>query len=96
MYGQEAILLIELDLPSLKIAIDMHLGDMKPLEICINQLEKLDEIQNQAYLNKTGIQKWCKSYYDNKMKYKKIGPTDLVLLYDNRYQNFPRKFNYVG
>jgi transposase InsO family protein len=92
VYGQEAILPIELELPSLRIAINERLGDAESLEARINMLEKLDETRSQAYLNTAAIQKWRKSYYDSKMKEKKIGPTDLVLLYDSRFQKFPGKF----
>ena len=55
-------------------------------------LEKLDETRTQAYLNTAAIQKWRKSYYDSKMTDKKITLSDLVLLYDNRFQKFPGKF----
>ena len=92
VYGQEAILPIELELPSLRIAINERLGLIESLEARINMLEKLDETRSQAYLNTAAIQKWRKSYYDSKMKDKKITPTDFVLLYDNRFQKFPKKF----
>lgn len=92
VYGQEAILPIELELPSLRIAINERLGDVELLEARINILEKLDETWSQAYLNTVAIQKWRKSYYDSKLKDKKISPTDLVLLYDSRFQKFPGKF----
>lgn len=92
VYGQKAILPIELELLSLRNAINEHLGEAESLEAIINVLEKFNEIQGQAYLNSVAIQKWHKSYYDNKMKDKKIGPMDFALLYDDRIWKFPRKF----
>ena len=92
VYGQEAILPIELELLSLRIAINERLGEVELLEARINMLKKLDETRSQAYLNTAAFQKWCKSYYDSKMKDKNIGPTDLVLLYDSKFQKFPGKF----
>lgn len=81
-----------MELPSLRIAIDERLGDVESLEVRVNLLEKLDEIRSQAYLNTVATQKWRISYYDSKMIPKNIGPTDLVLFYDSRFQKFPGKF----
>ena len=61
------------------------------IQFCLSQLEKLDEIWAQALLTMEAIQKWRKSYYDNKLKLKTFKPNDLVLLYDNRFQHFPSK-----
>ena len=92
VYGQEAILPIELELPSLRIALEERLDEPKSLEARIATLEKLDEIRGEAYLNTAAIQKWRKTYYDSKMKTKVIKNGDLVLLYDSRFQKFPGKF----
>ena len=67
VYGQEAILPIELELPLSRIAINERFGEVDSLEARINMLEKLDEISSQAYLNTTAILKWHKSYYDSEM-----------------------------
>ena len=91
MYGQEAILLIELEVPSLCIAIEYKLGDIDSLQFCLSQLEKLDETWAQALLTLEAIQKRRKSYYDSKLKLKIFKPNDLVLLYDSRFQYFPSK-----
>jgi hypothetical protein len=92
VYGQEAILPIELELPSLRIALEERLDDSESLQERIAMLEKLDEMRGQAYLNTAAIQKWRKTYYDSKMKNKIIVDNDLVLLYDSRFQKFPGKF----
>jgi transposase InsO family protein len=92
VYGQEAILPIEMELPTLRIAIDERLGDVESLEHRLAMLEKLDEIRAQAYLNNEAIQKHRKTYYDSKLTPKVLKPDDLVLLYDSRFQKFPGKF----
>jgi hypothetical protein len=92
VYGQEAILPIELELPSLRIALEERLDDSESLNERIAMLEKLDELRGQAYLNTAAIQKWRKTYYDSKLKNKIISENDLVLLYDSRFQKFPGKF----
>ena len=92
VYGQEAILQVELELPSLRIVIDVRLSDEESLQERIAMLERLDEVRTQAYLNMATIQKWRKTYYDSKMKSKTLTVDDLVLLYNNRFQKFPGKF----
>ena len=46
VYGQEAILPVELELPSLYIAIDERLNDEESLREWIAMLERLDEVRN--------------------------------------------------
>src|SRR6202022_2584669 len=46
VYGQEAILPIELELPSLRIAIDERLSDEESFQEPIAMLERLDEVRN--------------------------------------------------
>lgn len=72
VHGQEANLPIELKMLSLQIAIDEHLNDDKSLQERVAMLERLDEVQNQTYLNLAATQKWRKTYYDNKMKFKTL------------------------
>ena len=92
VYGQEAILPIELEVPSLRIALEERLGDEASLRERYDMLEKLDETRAQAHLNMIAIQKHRKTYYDSKLAPKNIQPNDLVLLYDSRFQKFPGKF----
>ena len=92
MYGTEAILPIELEIPSLWIAIRDRLGDTESLEHRLRELEKLDEVRANAFLVMEAIQKRRKSYYDSKLKKKSFRVNDHVLLYDSRYLDFPGKF----
>ena len=91
VYGQEAILPIELEVPNLRIAIEYRLGDINSLQFRLSQLEKLDETRAQALLTMEAIQKRRKSHYDSKLKLKVFKSNDLVLLYDSRFQHFPGK-----
>ena len=88
VYDQEAFLLVELNLPSLRIASD----DVQEI---ITVLECLDGIRNQAYLSIATTQKWRKTYYDSERKPKSLIAISLVFLYDNRFQNLLGKFNYT-
>ena len=70
VYGQEAILPIELEVPNLHIVVEYMLRDIESLQFRLSQLEKLDETRAQALLTMEAIQKRRKSYYDNKLKLK--------------------------
>ena len=91
VYGQEAILPIELEIPSLRVAMDERLGDNDSLQFRLSELEKLDEKRAQALLITEATQKRRKSYYDSKLKPKVFKANDLVLLYDSRFQKTPGK-----
>ena len=92
VYGQEAILPIELEIPSLRIAIDHRMSDLNSLSHRCAMLEKLNETRAEAYLNLVAIQNRRKSFYDSKLSPKTLNTNDLVLLYDSRFQKFPGKF----
>ena len=83
---------IEVELPSLRVAIAERMGDTSSLRERLDGLERLDETRGQAYMNMEAIQKQRKTYYDSKLKPKNIKENDLVLLYDSRFQKFPGKF----
>ena len=91
VYGQEAILPIEFEIPSLWIAIEHRLGDADSLQDSLIKLEALDETHRIAYLNNYAIHVRRKSYYDSKLKEKIFQVSDLVLLYDSRFFKFPGK-----
>ena len=92
VYGQEEIFPIEMELPTLRIAIAERLGDEESLEQRYVMLERLDKTHAEAYLNMLPMQKHQKTYYDSKLESKVLKPNDLVLLYDSRFQKFPGKF----
>jgi hypothetical protein len=55
-------------------------------------LEKLEEMQTQAYLNMLAIQKYCKTYYDSKLEPKVLKENDLILHYDDHFSKKLGKF----
>jgi hypothetical protein len=91
VYGQEAILSIELEVQSLRIALDARLSDYDSLCHRLAQLENLDEMRANALLTKETIQKQRKSYYDSKLKPKSFMPNVWILLYESRFHNFLKK-----
>ena len=90
VYGQEAILPFELELPSLRLALEERLDDSESHKKRIVMLEKFDKIRGQVYLNTDvntdAIQKWLKTYYDSKLKKTNTSKNDLVLHYDIYFQ----------
>ena len=94
VYGQEAILPIELEVESLRISIGDRLGDTESLESRLFNLEKLDEKWKEALLSTEAIQRRRKSYYDSKLKPKTFKTNEWVLLYDSRFMKFPGKFQF--
>ena len=51
VYGEEAILSIEFEIPSLRIAIDNRLGEANSLQTRLTKLEALDKTCRTTYLN---------------------------------------------
>jgi transposase InsO family protein len=90
--GQEAILPIEIELPSLRVALEERLRDEESLTHRYEMLEKLEETRAQAYLNMVVAQKHQKTYYYSKLEPKVLKENDLILLYDSRFSKFPGKF----
>ena len=78
VYGQKAIFPIELEVPSLRIAIDERLGDEISLKHCYAMLKNLDEFCAQVYLSVADIQQSHKTYYNNKINLKTLNPNDLI------------------
>ena len=93
VYGLEAILPIELEVHSLRIALEERLGDEDSLKQRLIMLEKLDETHAQAHVNMVALQKHRKSYYDSKLVSKVVQPNDLILYYNSQFQKFPGKFH---
>jgi hypothetical protein len=84
VYGQEAILSIELELPSLRIALHEILPLNDSLMDQYIQLEKLDEVCCCALQNIEVAQRQWKD--DSQLKPKLFKLKDIVLLCDSRFQ----------
>eukprot|EP00253_Pinus_taeda_P024121 PITA_24121 len=81
VYGLEATLPIECEIPSLKLAVKL-LPDTTPLEERILYLQRLDETRRLASLAIEAQKKRVKTHFDNTVNPHSFIEGDLVLLYD--------------
>ena len=81
MYGLEAIFLIECEIPSLKLAIQL-LPETSALEERLVELEKLDETRRDAAIANEARKSHVKTQYDKYVHPKVFSEGDLVLVYD--------------
>eukprot|EP00253_Pinus_taeda_P021411 PITA_21411 len=81
VYGLEATLPIECEIPSLKLAIEL-LPETTPTEERLLYLERLDETRRLASLAIEAQKKRVKTHFDNSVNPRSFIEGDLVLLYD--------------
>lgn len=81
VYGLEATLPIECEIPSLKLAVEL-LPNTTPLEERLLYLERLDETRRLANLAIETQKKRVKSRFDQTVHPRSFNEGDLVLLYD--------------
>eukprot|EP00253_Pinus_taeda_P017075 PITA_17075 len=81
VYGLEATLPIECEIPSLKLAIEL-LPETTPAEERLLYLERLDETRRLACLAIEAQKKRVKTHFDNSVNPHSFVEGDLVLLYD--------------
>ena len=81
VYGVEAILPIECEIPSLKIVVEL-LPNTSAEEEHLLYLMRLDETWNDATLVIEAQKKCVKAQYDNHVKPRIFSEGDLVLLYE--------------
>lgn len=92
VYGVEAMMPMEYIVPSLCIAALIGKVDRGALEERLAQLTKLEEDQFLARFHQQ-VQKECKkAWHDRHIKLRTFKVNDLVLLYDSKFDKFPRKF----
>ena len=84
MYGQEAVVLTEFMVPSLRIAIENKLGNMESLRERLYNLNKLDERRLQAQWAIEVTQNRQKAWHDKNLKLNKFQPGQLVLKYNGK------------
>ena len=95
MYGIEAILPIELEVQSLRIAMDERLNDSQSLKDRLEHLEALSEARRLAAQHVEVIQRRRKVTFDKKHKVRTLQPGMWVLVQDARKIEFPGKFDAV-
>eukprot|EP00253_Pinus_taeda_P019584 PITA_19584 len=81
VYGLEATLPIEYEIPSLKLVVELLL-DTTPVEERLLYLERLDETRRLASLAIEAQRKRVKTHFDNSVNPRSFIEGDLVLLYD--------------
>ena len=91
VYGQEAILPIEVELKSLRVAAEMKMGEQASLQERLRELEKLDEARLHAFQAREVLQKQRKKWYDQQVREKQFQEGQLVLLYDSKHWKKPGK-----
>jgi hypothetical protein len=80
MYGMEAILPIEFEVPSLRIAIENRLDDSTSLKDQLAWLESLNERRQFAAQHVEVIQRRRKVAFDKRQKTRKLLPNMWVML----------------
>ena len=93
VYGVEAVLPIEFEVPSLRIAVDSRMTDKESLVRRLERLEKLDEDRRQSAQHIEVIQRRRKMVFDKYHKKRRLLPGMLVMLQDARKLDFPGKFD---
>ena len=84
MYGLEATLPVECEIPSLKLSVELF-PDTSPEEECLLYLEWLDETCRLAALIIEAQKKWVKAHFDHSVSPRSFFEGDLVLLYDQAH-----------
>ncbi|XP_073394446.1 uncharacterized protein [Physcomitrium patens] len=95
VYGLEAVLPIEFEVPSLRIAVDSRLTDKQSLKTRFYELEALDESRRRGAQHIEAIQRRRKVVFDKRNKTRVLQPGMLVLLQDARKIDFPSKFDAI-
>lgn len=81
MYGLEALLPIECDIPSFKIVLELLPANFAKEERRFH-LARLDETQHDDTMVNEAHKKCLKAQYDKNVKPRAFSEGDLVLLYD--------------
>lgn len=82
---------MEYIVPSLRIAVTTGIADHATLEERITQSEELEEERFLAGFHQQVQKQREKSWHDRHIKMRTFNENDLVLLYDSKFEKFPRK-----
>jgi len=86
VYGLEAVLPIECEIPSLKLAVEL-LPNTSPEEERLLYLTRLDETRRNAALANEAHKKRVKVQFDKTVEPRSFSEGDLVLVYDQRHDD---------
>ena len=85
MYGLEDTLLIDCEIPSLKLVVEL-LPNTSPEEVSLLYLERLDETHRLASLISEAEKKRVKAHFYQKFSPRSFIEGDLILLYDQAHE----------
>jgi len=93
VYGIEAMLPIELEIPSLRIAVDSRLTVAESLSDRLLMLESLSERRRASVQHLEAMQRRRKAVFDKRHKVRTLQPGTLVMLQVARKMECPGKFD---
>ena len=91
VFGTEPIFPIEFEIQTLRTTQEVGLNLKEAQVSRLQQINELDEIKLSALQHTTLIQQQREKWHDALIKNKIFHEGDWALLYDSRFQNFPRK-----
>lgn len=91
VFGFEAVVPIELEIPSLRLAVQHGLGDTGSLEARLMSLERLNETRRRALWNNEVVQNKRNERHDAKGKTTTYPAGSIVMLVDNWLQKQHRQ-----
>ncbi|KAJ7563574.1 hypothetical protein O6H91_03G115500 [Diphasiastrum complanatum] len=91
VYGQEYVLPIEIELPSLRFAMKHDLGEKESIQHRLDTLQDLDEHQIAALSHQETHKRCMKEIHDRNMRDYQFRQGQLVLFYDARHELMPQK-----
>ena len=89
VYGMEVVMSMEYILPSLRITVLTGMTDCEAMEENRAQLEELEEEWFLTRFHQQVQKQWEKAWHDHHIKLRTFKVNNLVLLYDNKFENFP-------
>ena len=95
VYGKRALLSIELEYNTLRMAAQLDLDLSQTQQERLLQLNGLDEHRMQALLHSEVVQLQRKIWHDRHLNDKQFQPGDWALLYDSRYKDFKGKLRTI-
>jgi hypothetical protein len=93
VFGVEAILPIEFEVPSLRITIDARLDDSQSLKDRLERLEGLSEARRLVAQHVETAQRQRKVYFDKKVKKRTLNAGMWVMVQDAKRLKFLGKFD---
>lgn len=93
MYGLEAILPIEYEVQSLRIAVNQRIGMAESLVDQLEWLEEMDEVRRMSVQHNEAIRLRRKALFDKRQKKRIFQVGEWVLLRDDRHKDFLGKFD---